>query len=180
MLGPDGFLVKNCSYCCVNGPCLRLAPGYSCILCVYMFQSVIEKNEPHSQAPPSFLSLAVRFFVHAWGEPRNKARKIGHENSYTVRFKVSVVEWQCKNEASIHRTAKHFSIEGGRNHKRKCRIPCISSPCAFYWGKRGGGVFAGHYDNAVSIFFLVAATLYGRWEPVTCWAIKLLCVLVPV
>ena len=23
-----------------------------------------------------------------------------------------MVEWQCKNEASIHRTAKHFSIEG--------------------------------------------------------------------
>ena len=44
-------------------------------------------------------------------------------NSYTVRFKVSVVGWQRKNEASIHRTAKHFLIEGGRNRKRKCRIP---------------------------------------------------------
>ena len=49
-------------------------------------------------------------------------------NSYTVRFKVSVVEWQRKNEASIYRTTKHFSIEGGRNHERKCRIPCISLP----------------------------------------------------
>ena len=28
----------------------------------------------------------------------------------TVRFKVSVVEWQRKNKASIHRTAEHFSI----------------------------------------------------------------------
>ena len=32
---------------------------------------------------------------------------------YTVRFKVSMVEWQRKNEASIHRTAKHFLIKGG-------------------------------------------------------------------
>ena len=49
-------------------------------------------------------------------------------NSYTVRFKVSVVEWQCKNEASIHRTTKHFSIVGGRSRKRKCCIP----PCSLY------------------------------------------------
>ena len=34
-------------------------------------------------------------------------------NSYTVRFQVSMVEWQRKNEISIHRTVKHFSIEGG-------------------------------------------------------------------
>ena len=65
-------------------------------------------------------------------------------NSYlTVRFKVSVVEWQHKNEASIHRTTKHFSIEGERNlasfpgarknearrnRERKCRILRISPP----------------------------------------------------
>ena len=35
-------------------------------------------------------------------------------NSYTVSFKVSVVEWQRKNEASIHRTAKYFSIDRKR------------------------------------------------------------------
>ena len=42
---------------------------------------------------------------------------------------------QCKNEVSIHRTAQHFSIEGGgggRNRERKCRIPHISPPCALY------------------------------------------------
>ena len=49
-------------------------------------------------------------------------------NSYTVGFKVCMVEWQRKNEASIHRTAKHFSIEGGRNRGKKCRIPRISPP----------------------------------------------------
>ena len=38
-------------------------------------------------------------------------------NSYTVRFKVSVVEWQRKNEASIHKTAKHFTID----RKRVCK-----------------------------------------------------------
>ena len=37
-------------------------------------------------------------------------------NSYAVSFKVSVVEWQRKNEASIHRTAKYFSID----RKRVC------------------------------------------------------------
>ena len=49
-------------------------------------------------------------------------------NFYTVRFKVSVVEWRGKNEASIHRSAKHFSIEGGRNRERKRRIPRIAPP----------------------------------------------------
>ena len=34
---------------------------------------------------------------------------IFHRNSYTVKFKVSVVEWQCQNEASIHRQAKEFA-----------------------------------------------------------------------
>ena len=47
-------------------------------------------------------------------------------NTHTVRFKVSIVDWQRKNEASIHRTAKHFSVEGGRNRERKCRIPHIT------------------------------------------------------
>ena len=46
-------------------------------------------------------------------------------SSSKLRFNVSVVEWQCKNETSIHRTAKHFSINskhmGGRNRERKCR-----------------------------------------------------------
>ena len=69
-------------------------------------------------------------------------------NSYTGRFKVSVVEWQRKNKASIQRTAKHFSIEGGRNRERKCHIPRISPPpfalCKGYgWKRGGGGVFAG-------------------------------------
>ena len=49
-------------------------------------------------------------------------------NSYTVGFKVCMVEWQRKNEASIHRAAKHSSIEGGCNRGRKCRIPRISPP----------------------------------------------------
>lgn len=30
--------------------------------------------------------------------------------TYTVSFKVSIIEWQCKNESSNHRTAKHFCI----------------------------------------------------------------------
>ena len=30
-------------------------------------------------------------------------------NSYAVKFKVSVVEWQHKNEASVHRPAKEFA-----------------------------------------------------------------------
>ena len=66
-------------------------------------------------------------------------------NFFTVRFKVSMVEWQRKNEASIHRTAKHFSVEGGRNRERKCRIPRISPPPALCtkakFAKGGGGVY---------------------------------------
>ena len=48
-------------------------------------------------------------------------------NSYTVRFKASVVEWQCKNEASIHTTAKHFSI----NRK------CVCKWCQMYSRLKG-------------------------------------------
>ena len=48
-------------------------------------------------------------------------------NSYTVRFKVSVVEWQRKNEASIHTTAKHFLI----NRK------CVSEWCQMYSRLKG-------------------------------------------
>ena len=46
------------------------------------------------------------------------------------KFKVSVVEWQCKNKASIYRTAQHLLIERGCNRERKCRIPRISPPPA--------------------------------------------------
>ena len=57
---------------------------------------------------------------------------------------ISVVEWQCKNEVSIHRTARYFSIEGGggggRNRERKCRIPRISPPalCTKAYVAKGG------------------------------------------
>ena len=37
-------------------------------------------------------------------------------NSYTVKFKVSVVEWHRNNEASLHKTAKRFSVD----RKRVC------------------------------------------------------------
>ena len=37
-----------------------------------------------------------------------------HQNSYTVKFKVSIVEWQCQNDASVHRPAKEFTDD----HKR--------------------------------------------------------------
>ena len=73
-------------------------------------------------------------------------------NFYIVRFKVFVVERQRKNEARIHRSAKHFSIEGGRNRERKCRIPRISPPppppLRFVLRLRlqKGGVFVGHYE----------------------------------
>ena len=32
-------------------------------------------------------------------------------NLYTIEFKVSVVEWQRKNQASLHKTAAKFSID---------------------------------------------------------------------
>ena len=35
-------------------------------------------------------------------------------NSYTVKFKVSVVEWHRNNEASLHKTAKRFSVDRKR------------------------------------------------------------------
>ena len=35
-------------------------------------------------------------------------------NSYTVEFKIAVVEWQRKNQASLHKTAAEFSIDRKR------------------------------------------------------------------
>ena len=55
-------------------------------------------------------------------------------------FEISVLKWQPKNEASIYRTAKNFSIEGGRNSERKCCILHISPPpalCTKAKAKRG-------------------------------------------
>jgi len=37
-----------------------------------------------------------------------------NSNSYTVKFKVSAMEWQRQNEASVHRTTKEFTDD----HKR--------------------------------------------------------------
>ena len=62
---------------------------------------------------------------------RSPSTPLPRWNFYSVRFKVFVVERQRKNKASIHRTAQHFSIEGGRNRERKCRIPRISPPLRF-------------------------------------------------
>jgi len=39
---------------------------------------------------------------------------IFHRNSYTVKFKVSVVEWKCHNKASIYGPAKEFADDGVR------------------------------------------------------------------
>jgi len=37
--------------------------------------------------------------------------------SKLLHCKVSVVEWQCKNEASVHKTAKEFAIDHESVHK---------------------------------------------------------------
>ena len=69
--------------------------------------------------------------------------------SSKIRFNVSVVAWQCKNETSIHKTAKHFSINSkhmvGRNHKRKCHPPPVLCTKATKVAKTGA-VLAGHYS----------------------------------
>ena len=57
-------------------------------------------------------------------------------------------------ERSHHpQNRSYFSIEGGRNRERKCRIPRISPPLRFVLRLRlqkgGGGVFAGHYGNSI-------------------------------
>ena len=80
-----------------------------------------------------------------------------------LHSQVSVVEWQCKNEVSIHRTARHFSIEGVRNRGRKCRIPRISPPLRFVLRLRlqkGGGRICGtlRYKNVFSALKLESSS----------------------
>ena len=57
-------------------------------------------------------------------------------NSYTVRLKVSVVEWQHKNEVSIHRTAKHFLIACKRVHEWCQKYSLLKEQTCGALGKR--------------------------------------------
>ena len=79
----------------------------SCVLYMYVLCPLGPKQlkfETFELSPCIFSAKSCGgIFMPRIGPPRR--------SSYTVRFKVSVVEWQRKNEASIHRTAKHFSID---------------------------------------------------------------------
>ena len=68
------------------------------------YRSVPQIRLPSRMSPPAFFSAKScgGIFIPRISPPRR--------NSYTVRFKVSVLEWQCKNEASIRRNAKSFPI----------------------------------------------------------------------
>ena len=68
----------------------------------------------------------------------------------------------------IHRTAKHFSIEGGCDRKRKCCIPCISPPvlCTNAKVAKGGeGVFTGHYSTCN--YIIDVALTVTTWASLT-------------
>ena len=56
----------------------------------------------------------------------------------SLKLLYSQVQGLCGGIAAHEERSQHpqncsyFSIEGGRNHERKCRIPRISPPCALY------------------------------------------------
>ena len=130
--------------------------------------------------PRVLLSATPRALRSAPTLPPSPPRR----NFYTVRFKVYVVEWQRKNAANIHRSAKHFSIEGGHNRERKCRILRISPPPLRFLFKakvaKGGGVFAGHYGTLSVCFcksfsqllYHLDHSLFGKLVQFSCFLFR--------
>ena len=84
---------------------------------------------------PRVLRSATRFALGPH-PPYVGVIKISCRNSYKVRFKVSVVEWQCKNETSIHITAKHFPIDCKRVHELCQKYSLLKGQTCGTLGKR--------------------------------------------
>ena len=56
---------------------------------------------------------------------------IFRRNSYTVKFKVFVVEWQRQNEASVHRPAKEFANDHKRVRKWRQPMECLENAAVY-------------------------------------------------
>jgi len=95
-------------------------------LTTYIYMSRIYALLHVSPPPPPTCSakvLAQVFYLANRPQPwpcyqnSNMTLVTLHRNSYNVKFKVGfVMEWQCKNKASVQRTAKEFVVD----HKRVC------------------------------------------------------------
>ena len=57
-------------------------------------------------------------------------------SSYTVNFKVSVVEWTRKNEASLHTAAREFNVDRKRVRDWTQKYDELKGKCAGAPGKR--------------------------------------------
>ena len=70
-----------------------------------LYRSVPQIHPPSRISPPCIFSAKFcgGIFYPAYKPPPSSSRR----NSYKVSIKVCTVEWQRKNEASIHRTANY-------------------------------------------------------------------------
>ena len=140
-ISPPGMVAQERSHAASIQPLNSIASSFKPLGCLLLNclprTRTSCSNDGHgsyfAEAPcfPSTLKLAslplasgasLRLALRGPAAPTSLPRS----NSYTVRFKVSVMEWQHKNEVSIHRTTQHFSIGwggggGGRNRERKHR-----------------------------------------------------------
>ena len=57
-------------------------------------------------------------------------------NSYSIKFKVSVVEWYHNNEASLHKTAKRLSIDRKRVREWCSKYSVLKGKTSGALGKR--------------------------------------------
>jgi len=105
---------------------------------------------PHIR-PPLRISPSLHFrskFLHRYfylansPPPPNHGHAIQNSNmifrrkSYTVQFKVAVVEWQRQNEASIHRPVKEFANDRKRVHEWYQRYSTLKGKTRRVLGKR--------------------------------------------
>jgi len=81
------------------------------------------RSIPHIRPPPHFQSKFLHRYFYLANRPLQpwpcyqNSNIIFRRNSYTVKFKVSVVEWQHQKEASVHRPAKEFMNDCKRVRK---------------------------------------------------------------
>ena len=87
--------------------------------------------------PPIFQSKFLhRYFYLANRPPQpwpcyQNSNIIFRQNSYTVKFKVSVVEWQCQNKACVHRPAKEFGNDRKRVREWRQPAECLENAAIY-------------------------------------------------
>ena len=103
---------------------------------LWLAVGLLEENSWLLWTGPRLIRLYKRLSLYWTCHPSTSKVSTGRRNSYTVAFKISVVEWLRKNEASCHKAAKEFSIDRKRVREWSERYDVLK--------QHGGGVSGKH------------------------------------